>query len=97
MFRSELLQSPAEWFILQTLGAGRMFIAFPHVLFASSACLIGIAIGGCIAIPIQIIFSGSQPWVMDVPFANIISAYGIVALLTLSTAIITAFTVSKGK
>ncbi|MFN4768234.1 MAG: cell division protein FtsX [Ignavibacteria bacterium] len=97
VFRSELLQSPAEWFILQTLGAGRMFIAFPHVLFASSACLIGIAFGGCIAIPIQIASSGSQPWVMDVPFVSIMSAYGTVALLSLSTAIITAFSVSKGK
>lgn len=97
VFRSELLQSPAEWFILQTLGAGRMFIAFPHVLFAASACLIGIAIGGCIAIPIQIAFSGSQPWVLDVPFAHIMTAYGTVAFLSLSTAIITAFTVTKGK
>ena len=97
VFRAELLQSPAEWFILQTLGAGRMFIALPHVLFAACACLTGIALGGLLAIPIQLAFSSTQSWVMDIPFGMIMTAHAFVGLLSLSTAIITAFTVSKGK
>lgn len=97
VFRSELLQSPAEWFILQTLGAAKMFIAFPHVLFAACACLTGIALGGLIAIPIQLAFSSTQPWVMDVPFGLMMSAHASVAILCLSTAVITAFTVTSGK
>lgn len=97
VFRSELLQSPAEWFILQTLGAGRMFIAFPHVLFAISACLIGIALGAFLAIPIQIAYSTHQPWIMEVPVTSIMTSHAIVAFLSISTAIITAMTVSKGK
>ena len=97
VFRAELLQSPHEWFILQTLGAGRGFIAFPHLLFAIAACSIGIGLGAGISQIIRIQYSTPFPWIMEIPTNWILMGYGGVTLLCYSIAGITALSVSKGK
>lgn len=97
VFRAELLQSPHEWFILQTLGAGRGFIAFPHLLFAIAACSIGIGLGAGISQIIRIQYSTPFPWIMEIPTNWLLMGYGGVTLLCYSIAGITALSVSKGK
>ncbi len=97
VFRAELLQSPAEWFILQTLGAGRGFIAIPHLIFAMIACLLGILCGSGISHLIRIIYSDSFPWIMETPINWLLMAFSVVTILCFLTATITALSVSNGK
>jgi cell division protein FtsX len=97
VFRAELLQSPAEWFILQTLGARRGFIAIPHLLFAITACSIGILLGSGIVEILRMQFTIAFPWIMEIPLNWLLMSYGFVLLLGYMTAGITAMSVSKGK
>jgi cell division protein FtsX len=97
VFRAELLQSPTEWFILQTLGAGRGFIAIPHLLFAISACTIGIAIGSGIAQVIRFQYSHTFPWIMEIPLNWLFISLGGITVLCYLTAGFTAISVTKGK
>ena len=97
VFRAELLQSPTEWFILQTLGAGRGFIAIPHLLFAISACTIGIVIGSGIAQVIRFQYSHSFPWIMEIPLNWLFISLGGITVLCYLTAGFTAISVTKGK
>ena len=97
VFRAELLQSPTEWFILQTLGAGRGFIAIPHLLFAIIACTIGIAIGSGIAQVIRFQYSISYPWIMEIPLNWLVTSLISVTILCYVTAGFTALSVTKGK
>ena len=97
VFRSELLQSPAEWYILQTLGASRSFIAFPHLLFALIACFLGILLGIGLSHLLRFLHSASSPWVMEVPLNQLIIAYASVFSLCLMTATFTAMSATKGK
>ena len=97
VFRAELLQSPNEWFILQTLGAGRGFIAFPHLLFAITACTIGIGIGAGISQFFRIHYSASFPWIIEIPIDWLLMAYGGVSILCFFIAGLTALSVTKGK
>lgn len=97
VFRAELLQSPTEWFILQTLGAGRGFIAIPHLLFAITACTLGVLSGSGISQLFRMHYSTSFPWIMEIPLNWLLMAYFGVLSLCFMTAGITAMSVSKGK
>ena len=95
VFRAEILQSPAEWFVLRTLGASRAFIAVPHVIFSIASILLGITIGGISAFLIAKNLFVQHVWIWEIPFNWILMSIGIMLLLSIAVSSMTALTVTR--
>lgn len=95
MFRAEILQSPAVWFVLRTLGASRTFIAVPHVIFSIASILLGITIGGISAFLITKSLFVQHVWIWEIPFNWILMSIGIMLLLSIAVSSMTALTVTR--
>jgi cell division protein FtsX len=95
VFRAEILQSPAEWFVLRTLGASRAFIAVPHVIFSIASILLGITIGGISAFLLAKNVFVQHVWIWEIPFNWILMSIGIMLVLSIAVSSITALTVTR--
>ena len=95
VFRAEILQSPAEWFVLRTLGASRAFIAVPHVIFSIASILLGITIGGISAFLLAKNLLVQHVWIWELPFNWILMSIGIMLVLSIAVSSITALTVTR--
>ena len=95
VFRAEILQSPAEWFVLRTLGASRAFIAVPHVIFSIASILLGITIGGISAFLLAKNLLFQHVWIWELPFNWILMSIGIMLVLSIAVSSITALTVTR--
>lgn len=95
VFRAEILQSPAEWFVLRTLGASRAFIAVPHVIFSIASILLGITIGGISGFLIARNLLVQHVWIWELPFNWILMSIGIMLVLSIAVSSITALTVTR--
>ena len=95
VFRAEILQSPAVWFVLRTLGASRAFIAVPHVIFSIASILLGITIGGISAFLIAKNLFVQHVWIWEIPFNWILMSIGIMLLLSIAVSSMTALTVTR--
>lgn len=97
VFRAEILQSPAEWFVLRTLGASRTFIAIPHIIFSIGSICLGVTIG-CISAFLMVQYVLVQHvWIWKIPFHWILMSIGIMLLLSITVSSITALTVTRSK
>ena len=95
VFRAEILQSPAEWFVLRTLGASRAFIAVPHVIFSIASILLGITIGGISGFLLAKNLLVQHVWIWELPFNWILMSIGIMLVLSIAVSSITALTVTR--
>ncbi len=95
VFRAEILQSPAEWFVLRTLGASRTFIAIPHVIFSIASIFLGITIGCMSALIIIKNVLVQYVWIWEIPIDWIAISIGIMVLLSIAVSSITALTVTR--